>query len=420
MSNGWEYDPNGAFAAICYPPAALGEHLGSNTGPQPCKVKAAAEVYRASKEDPGIWDELANPCQTLRAEAEERPDRSGILMCPYRTMFIDDEDGRRMELYFGEVTEVAGMASAGSFGALPAELAIFPARPIIEIMPSVALCAAARDGDTLLFERAMAAGADPTYRLVYGAAIAWRGQDIGRPLDLAIQAREVDLVERLRAFDRRPVEDLLYYARAAAGTGLIAAALEGRLPPAGSAQRELLVAACERDEGRLRQALQQGADPMVLEQFPETDDALAAVEMIDLLLRAHGYPRQSDQAAQPLVPLQGTFDVSDYPGQAASEQREGTVLIDAVIGRSGSPLAVNVLESSGHADLDKAATQIVFDRYRFQPAMGDEGTPIPVRWTTPIRWVVHADEAPPTGGSEDGPAATEKRSSFWSRLFGRT
>ncbi|MBB1089408.1 energy transducer TonB [Lysobacter sp. SG-8] len=60
-----------------------------------------------------------------------------------------------------------------------------------------------------------------------------------------------------------------------------------------------------------------------------------------------------------------------YPGAALRAGRSGRVLLEVTVGADGHPVDVRVVESSGHRDLDRAATRQVLRHWRFRPAMRD-------------------------------------------------
>lgn len=63
-----------------------------------------------------------------------------------------------------------------------------------------------------------------------------------------------------------------------------------------------------------------------------------------------------------------------YPAQAARLREGGRVLIVVRVGTDGSPVAVDVVQSSGYEILDRAAHDAVV-KWRFRPAMAD-GRPV--------------------------------------------
>jgi TonB family protein len=68
----------------------------------------------------------------------------------------------------------------------------------------------------------------------------------------------------------------------------------------------------------------------------------------------------------------------DYPPQARTEQREGRVMLEAVIDVAGSVRALTVLQvPRGSEDFAASAVEAV-ERWRYRPARASDGTPVPV------------------------------------------
>ncbi|MCL1633135.1 TonB family protein [Luteimonas sp. SX5] len=60
-----------------------------------------------------------------------------------------------------------------------------------------------------------------------------------------------------------------------------------------------------------------------------------------------------------------------YPVDAKRDGRQGVVMLQVTVGVDGKPIAVEVVQSSGHRDLDLAARMQVLKRWRFRAAMKD-------------------------------------------------
>jgi periplasmic protein TonB len=60
-----------------------------------------------------------------------------------------------------------------------------------------------------------------------------------------------------------------------------------------------------------------------------------------------------------------------YPRNALKRSMEGTVLLVVHVDASGRPREVRIEKSSGHALLDRTASEHVLARWRFQPALQD-------------------------------------------------
>lgn len=81
-------------------------------------------------------------------------------------------------------------------------------------------------------------------------------------------------------------------------------------------------------------------------------------------------------------PLPGRTPPPDYPARALMRGEGGTSLVIAHIGPDGVPTAVEIAQSSGSRDLDRAAMQAV-RRWRFEPAIAD-GVPTVGQVVVPI------------------------------------
>lgn len=76
-----------------------------------------------------------------------------------------------------------------------------------------------------------------------------------------------------------------------------------------------------------------------------------------------------------------------YPVEALRDGRRGTVVLQVLVGVDGVPVEVTVQRSSGHRDLDRAATRHVLRSWTFQPALRD-GQPVQAIGLVPIEFKV--------------------------------
>lgn len=79
---------------------------------------------------------------------------------------------------------------------------------------------------------------------------------------------------------------------------------------------------------------------------------------------------------------------SDYPVAALREERSGTVGFQLEIGSSGEVTGCNIVESSGHADLDQASCGNLIRRARFSPARDANGEPVASTYSNKVRWEI--------------------------------
>jgi protein TonB len=75
-------------------------------------------------------------------------------------------------------------------------------------------------------------------------------------------------------------------------------------------------------------------------------------------------------------PLSATHTIPPYPPMAVRFGYEGTVRLRIAVDEHGNVISANVLDSSGHTDLDEAAVGWVKSHWRYQPAM-QNGTAVP-------------------------------------------
>ena len=102
--------------------------------------------------------------------------------------------------------------------------------------------------------------------------------------------------------------------------------------------------------------------------------------------------------ADPTPPIEDSFDTGTprlatlaydvyppprYPRQALRNGDTGTVLLRVLVDEQGWPKEVVVETSSGHRELDRAATQQVLSKWRFHPAT-HQGRPIRAYALVPI------------------------------------
>ena len=77
----------------------------------------------------------------------------------------------------------------------------------------------------------------------------------------------------------------------------------------------------------------------------------------------------------------------EYPPQARKMGMEGTVLLNVLVSREGRTLKIEIVKSSGHDILDRAAAQAV-ERWRFVPAR--RGNVVLEQWVqVPLTFRIH-------------------------------
>ncbi|ANY20433.1 Gram-negative bacterial tonB protein [Tsuneonella dongtanensis] len=79
---------------------------------------------------------------------------------------------------------------------------------------------------------------------------------------------------------------------------------------------------------------------------------------------------------------------ADWPEGARDSKREGTTKVSFEVDPEGKPAACQVIDSSGHPDLDARSCVIVGERGMFKPALAADGTPTRGRVTQEVIWRV--------------------------------
>lgn len=101
----------------------------------------------------------------------------------------------------------------------------------------------------------------------------------------------------------------------------------------------------------------------------------------------------AESAERPAVPSQAAQIAYDqaspppYPGFAQRRGWEGTVLLRVRVDSNGRPREVSIERSSGHALLDRSATDHVLAHWRFRPALHN-GQPVPAWARVPISFTL--------------------------------
>lgn len=76
----------------------------------------------------------------------------------------------------------------------------------------------------------------------------------------------------------------------------------------------------------------------------------------------------------------------DYPARAIREEWTGVTHFRVTVGIDGRVNACEVIDGSGHAELDRVACDRVSHRARFDPARDDTGATVPGTYQSAIRW----------------------------------
>lgn len=95
-----------------------------------------------------------------------------------------------------------------------------------------------------------------------------------------------------------------------------------------------------------------------------------------------------NRAARPLVDPRKWITENDYPSNAFRDRREGDVRYRLHFGVDGRVNRCDIIQSSGHADLDAATCKYVRRRARFEPATNGNAELVPGSLSYTYHWVV--------------------------------
>lgn len=97
--------------------------------------------------------------------------------------------------------------------------------------------------------------------------------------------------------------------------------------------------------------------------------------------------RKKSIAIQPRI-IEGYIEHRDYPPAALRRGAQGVTRIRFIIRPEGTALDCQVVQSSGHSDLDRRACWVVTTRTRFSPAIDVDGQPTETYAILPVRWLI--------------------------------
>jgi protein TonB len=80
--------------------------------------------------------------------------------------------------------------------------------------------------------------------------------------------------------------------------------------------------------------------------------------------------------------------MDDYPAKALREHREGTTYFTVTVGTDGRAKDCVITKSSGSADLDEAACEMIVRRARFDPATDEHGKPVEMPYSNKVNWKI--------------------------------
>ena len=77
---------------------------------------------------------------------------------------------------------------------------------------------------------------------------------------------------------------------------------------------------------------------------------------------------------------------SDYPVDALNERRGGTAIVRLLVSRRGTVDSCDVVESSGHADLDTLSCRLMGERGQYEAARDSSGRRIASQVMRQVVW----------------------------------
>ena len=108
--------------------------------------------------------------------------------------------------------------------------------------------------------------------------------------------------------------------------------------------------------------------------------------VVEIATDTTGLPRQGDYVYVQELPEAITRVAPDYPEAARAARIDGTVMVQALVGKDGAVQDVRVVKSI--PELDGAAKACV-RQWKFKPAKDDHGQPVTVWVGVPIKFTLH-------------------------------
>lgn len=100
----------------------------------------------------------------------------------------------------------------------------------------------------------------------------------------------------------------------------------------------------------------------------------------------HSPPKKAI-VVQPRI-IDGYIEHRDYPPAALRRGAQGLTRIRFIIRPEGTAFDCQVVQSSGHSDLDQRACWVVTTRTRFSPAVDADGHPTETHAMLPVHWLI--------------------------------
>lgn len=122
--------------------------------------------------------------------------------------------------------------------------------------------------------------------------------------------------------------------------------------------------------------------------IPQATAAVAALKACNEdLLRSWGVDTTIPVTRRPRH-LSGSIDYPDYPTEAIRRNEQGTVVARFIVGVDGRVQNCAIAVSSSHPSLDIPTCELIVERYRYEPAVGEQGQPVAGLAVHTVRWVL--------------------------------
>jgi TonB family protein len=132
--------------------------------------------------------------------------------------------------------------------------------------------------------------------------------------------------------------------------------------------------------------LKAGGRPVVQLAIPGAGRAVAALRACnDDLLRSWGI----DPAAplkRPAKQISGSISSEDYPNESSFNGQTGTVVTRFTVTPEGRVINCGVVVTSGHRRLDGHTCGLISQRFRYQPAIGNDDRPVSSIVVATVTW----------------------------------
>ncbi len=123
-------------------------------------------------------------------------------------------------------------------------------------------------------------------------------------------------------------------------------------------------------------------------KLPDVDTLLPAGTEDRVVVPPPETPRFTPEAARPRNDPGSWVTEADYSSRAMRLGLEGITRFTLTISADGRVADCRVTGSSGHAELDSAACQLIARRARFEPARNGDGDKVAGSYSSAVRWTI--------------------------------